>query len=156
MPTSKAYVSVLNPFTKKQYVVKQNALGRSTSETEIVFNMYRETVGGNLIGYRIERQRQTDISCIVTDLRGAYGGEHAHWENMKTQGWTQLTNPAYYDEVFIIGSKALTTVSNAMSDLEEKVGLPLSKAKLRTAFSKSQNSTKNSRKMLTELAKRIA
>jgi len=72
---------------------------------------------------------------------------------VKKQGWCHVTDAVCYDEVFVIGSKSMNVLTSTMEKVQAG---SLTKAKLRTAFSKSQNSSKNSRKMLTELAKRIA
>ena len=147
-------VTVLNPHTNKTYRVMKNADGRMTDESEMVFNMYRETVGGNFIGMRIEQQKSTTIGYLSANLRGIpWSADDKDWESIKKQGWVQITDSKMYDEVFIIGSKSLTTNDNKMEEVKSG---SLTKAKLRTVFSKSQNSSKNSRMMLTELAKKIA
>ena len=72
---------------------------------------------------------------------------------VKKQGWCHITDAVCYDEVFVIGSKSINNAENKMEEVESG---SLTKAKLRTVFSKSQTSSKNARMMLTELAKRIA
>ena len=147
-------VTVVNPHTNKAYRMIKNANGRMTSETEVVFNMYREAVGGNFIGYRIEKQRISNICHLGAELRGLpYSHDDQDWDIIKKQGWCKIDDSKMYDEVFIIGSKSLTSTDNKM---EEVLAGSLTKAKLRTVFSKSQNSSKNARMMLTELAKKIA
>ena len=150
------FITVKNPHNKKTYQLTKRLSGQMPTETEIIFNMYRDYVGGNLIGYRIERQRKHDVEYVVNTLRG-FGRNYVEpggdWDSVKKQGWCHVTDAVCYDEVFVIGSKSMSVVSNTMKTVEAG---SLSKAKLRTAFSRSQNSSKNSRKMLTELAKRIA
>jgi len=147
-------VTVTNPHTRKAYRLLRNANGRMTSESEVVFNMYREAVGGNFIGYRIEKQRSSNISHLASNLRGMpYNADDSDWESMKKQGWCKITDSLMYDEVFIIGSNSLATSNNKMEEVKSG---SLTKVRLRTVFSKSQNSSKNSRMMLTELANKIA
>ena len=151
-----SFISVTNPHNNKTYNLIKNASGQLTTEGEVIFNMYRDYVGGNLIGYRIERQRKQDISYVVNMLRGLgrhWGENEDDWDLVKKQGWCHVTDAVCYDEVFVIGSKSMNVLTSTMEKVQAG---SLTKAKLRTAFSKSQNSSKNSRKMLTELAKRIA
>jgi hypothetical protein len=151
-----SFISVTNPHNNKTYNLIKNASGQLTTEGEVIFNMYRDYVGGNLIGYRIERQRKNDISYVVNTLRGLgrhYEENEDDWDSVKKQGWCHVTDAVCYDEVFVIGSKSMNVLTSTMEKVQAG---SLTKAKLRTAFSKSQNSSKNSRKMLTELAKRIA
>ena len=151
-----SFISVTNPHNNKTYQLIKGASGQLTTEGEVIFNMYRDYVGGNLIGYRIERQRKHDIEYVVNTLRGFgrnYVEESGDWDLVKKQGWCHVTDAVCYDEVFVIGSKSMNVLTGTMEKVQAG---SLTKAKLRTAFSKSQNSSKNSRKMLTELAKRIA
>ena len=150
---NKMHISVLNPHTNKTYRLMKNGFGRLTSETEVIFNMYREAVGGNLIGYRIEKQSLRNIEHLADMLRGMPCTSEGDWDMVKKQGWCHITDAVCYDEVFVIGSKSINNAENKMEEVESG---SLTKAKLRTVFSKSQTSSKNARMMLTELAKRIA
>ena len=75
------------------------------------------------------------------------------WDSVKKNGWCKVENAIGYDEMFVIGSKSVKIIDNKM---ESVASGSLSKAKLRTVFSKSQNTSKKSRKMLTELVKLCA
>jgi hypothetical protein len=152
--SSGAYVTVTNTVNKKTYKMMKFA-GRNMSETDILLKMYKDVTGSIVVGYRIETQTKNKIENICKDLKGVgYETDVSEfWDSVKKNGWCKVENAIGYDEMFVIGSKSVKIIDNKM---ESVASGSLSKAKLRTVFSKSQNTSKKSRKMLTELVKLCA
>ena len=125
------------------------------SETDILLKMYKDVTGSIVVGYRIETQTKNKIENVCKDLKGVgYETDVSEfWDSVKKNGWCKVENAIGYDEMFVIGSKSVKIIDNKM---ESVASGSLSKAKLRTVFSKSQNTSKKSRKMLTELVKLCA
>jgi hypothetical protein len=73
-------------------------------------------------------------------------------KKFRSQGWFKVERPVGYTECYIISDRSLTIVDSTMEDLRADA----TKARIRTAFKKSQGGSKSSRKMLSDLVQRVA
>lgn len=144
-----SYVTITNTVNKKSYKIIKLA-GRYMTETDVLLKMYKDVTGSNVVGYRIEKQTKANIVDVCRELRGLdiIADLDDSWDSVKKDGWCKVENPIGYDEIFVIGSKSLEIIDNKMENVTAGT---VSKAKLRTVFSRSQTKSKKSRKMLTEL-----
>jgi hypothetical protein len=147
---AKRYYYVTNPWTGTRMGFK----GSQRTETEVLLQAYKEATGSNLIRYHIIPQTRRELDyCVRADAVNSWGGaEDDQWKSFRTEGYLAFDAKGY-DEFFAMSIKGLTIADNDFSDI--KAG-SLSKARLRSAFSKSKTSGRNSRKMVADLMKRVA
>lgn len=146
------HVTITNPWTNRNIRVRNTG---GMNMTPYLLNIYKEATGSSVVGYRIERQTKWAVIKTYEFLVGgktSWNEREAIATDMRDHSYVKVTDPEGYDECYILGDKSLRLQESELSD--DLVGE--SKAKLRTAFKKSLLSHKKSRKMLTDLVKRVA
>ena len=148
----KNFVTVTNPHNNKTHKLRKQSY--YFSMTEDLLQMYKDSTGSSVIGYRIENCTQSSIGNTYRSLTGIDGyisDWDDIWKKVRTEGWIKIQT-SVYDDCYILSSKHLAPVQASLED----VASGSSKAKIRGAFKKSQGGSKNSRKMLTDLINRVA
>jgi len=136
---SKTYVTV----NHKRYVLSQR------SQTDTLMQMYRDMTGANLIGIRIMERRLT-LSDVTTAAQCGWGEADEIKKTLRKEKWFAVEREGY-SKNFLIMSDSMVT-ANGQIDVAEDA----TKAKIKTAFSKSMGKKLTSRKMLTEFIEMIA
>jgi hypothetical protein len=141
--TRRMLIKLNDSVTKKSYRIPHNSLQQDT-----LLKMYRDRTGSPTIGYFVSFARKHDLNNVVS-----YYGQDRVAEVMKemTKNGYATISGSGYDKYFIINAKNLRATSTDM-----KVDDDASKAKIRTAFAKSQKGRLENRKMLSELIEAVA
>ena len=154
-PYGKEYCTVTNKMNNKTYRIKHQT-ERNGLCTDILLEMYKDITGSKVIGYFIERQTQSafeNAHIMMTGRRSSVNyDDKEKIKQFRAQGWFKVERPVGYTECYIISDRSLTIVDSTMEDLRSDA----SKARIRTAFKKSQGGSKGSRKMATDLIQRLA
>ena len=154
-PYGKEYCTITNKMNNKTYRIKHQP-ERNGLCTDILLEMYKDITGSNVIGYFIERQTQSAFESAHILMTGRQPSVNYNDKEkiklFRSQGWFKVERPIGYDECYIISDRSLTIVDSTMEDLRADA----TKARIRTAFKKSQGGSKGSRKMLSDLVARVA
>ena len=143
------------PFNNKTYKYRKHQ-GRNSLCTDILLEMYKDVTGSNIIGYFIERGTQSAFENSYTLMTGRFASvsydDKEKLKKYRKDGWFKCERPVGYDECYIICDKSLQIHDSTMDGL-----LPdASKARIKSAFSKSMTGSKASRKMLSDLVAMVA
>ena len=154
-PYGKEYCTVTSKMNNKSYRIKHQT-ERNGLCTDALLEMYKDITGSSVIGYFIERQTQAafdNAHIMMTGRRASVNyDDKEKIKQFRAQGWFKVERPIGYTECYIISDRSLTIVDSTMEDLRSDA----SKARIRTAFKKSQGGSKGSRRMLTDLVQRMA
>ena len=154
-PYGKEYCTLTNKMNNKTYRIKHQT-ERNGLCTDVLLEMYKDVTGSNVIGYFIERQTQSAFEgahIMMTGRRPSVNyDDKEKLKLFRAQGWFKVERPIGYTECYIISDRSLTIVDSTMEDLRADA----TKARIRTAFKKSQGGSKSSRKMLSDLVTLVA
>ena len=134
-------LTIVDPVTNKRY----RCSGPRGLQTAVLLKMYRERTGSTTIGYRIVGLSRRDFMYNLPQQISWEVKETLHKE-LKKEKYIVLPSSTGYDRAYALAGG--TNLQTANSDIEIAEGA--SKAVLRTAFKKANNSRKGSRKMLSD------
>ena len=149
--TNKSHLTTITcPHNNKTYKYKKHP-NRQSMATDLLLEMYKDVTGSTVIGYFIERATQSAFESSYSLMTGRSASQN--WDDKdklkqyRKNGWYNVERPIGYDECYIICDKSLQIADSKMDDL-----LPdATKARIKSAFTKSMTGSKASRKMLSDL-----
>lgn len=138
---------LIDPVTKKRHRVS----GRRDSSTAALLKIYRERTKSTTIGYRI---MSPNWSTFKHQLPGSVNWNQGTdlCKKMRADKFVVMPPTLGYDRCFAIAGGRHLVSSNGAIEVESDA----SKAKIRSAFKKANNSRKGSRKMLSDLIDTIS
>ena len=143
------FTTIIDPITKKSFdLVKNPETGAYQSVTVSLMDIFRETTGGNAIGYRITYSKTSDV---YHQAGVSYNAAPDLCKEMRKNGYVKVGSETGYSALFLINSKKMKTKE---SDLDIEPGA--AKGAVKSAFRKNQRDKKFSRPMLNELVTLVA
>jgi len=124
--------------------------GTKYSTTNACINLYKDRTGSNVIGYFISTSMNNCKHKFVDTV-----GYNTGWScvgewlrNLKKNGIAEIETNMAHDKYFVITAKSLQATGTSF-----EVGADASKAKIRSAFSKANQSKKTSRELTSRIMK---
>jgi len=147
-----SYLTLTSPYTNKTHRLGKKYGTLQMDEYDLMTQIYQEATGSVVIGYKIVSNGSASYNREVSALTGQWDASTKLRKGFMKDGYTKLDDVVGHDELYIISVKSLTPAPNRLDDIQAGA----SKARLRGAFKASGQNSRKTRKMLTDLAKRVA
>ena len=147
-------LEIKSPHTGKVYK-KRDYIHRAGTETDMLVRMYKDETHSNVINYFLSDHNKTRFLRAIDYSSGSkmqYTEEADIWKDVKKHFFAKVSSPIAFDEVYILSEKSMELPVDAMAKLPQE----RSKAKIRSAFKKTQHGSQVSRKLLSDLVERVA
>ena len=143
------FTTIIDPITKKSFdLVKRPDAYAYQTVTVSLMDIFRETTGGNAIGYMITNSKTSDVYHIAGV---SYDAAPVLGKEMRKNGYVKVGSETGYSALFLINSKKMKTKESGL-DIEQGAA----KGAVKSAFRKNQRDKKFSRPMLNELVTLVA
>ncbi len=153
----KDLLEIRSPNTGKVYK-KRDYIHRSGTETDMLVRMYKDETQSNVINYFLTDHNKNRFLRAIAYSSGQnmhFSEETEMWKGVKKDLFAKVSNPIAFDEIYILSDKSMERPADAMASLP-KDNADRTKAKVRTAFKKTQHGSQVSRKLLSDLVERVA
>ncbi len=143
------FTTIIDPITSKSFDLTRNPeAGPYQSVTVSLMDIFRETTGGNAIGYMITYSKTSDVYHLAGV---SYNAAPELCKEMRKNGYVKVGSETGYSALFLINSKKMKTGESGL-DIEQGAA----KGAVKLAFRRNQRDKKFSRPMLNELVTLVA